>query len=375
MMMQSSFLGWIRAAGMSTLATGLLWTAQAKTLLSESFETPGAWKKTVKGKGSIALEPGGTAGKCLKTVSESQALVYYTLVLDPNKVRGKDILIRCKVRIKDVVRGPRSYSTAKLHVGVKTRDKRSLNFAQRFTGSADWHDEFLMAKIPENATHVTLDLGIQNGTGTAWYDDLTIDDGVRRQATLDIAPAANTNFHDAVPGDGYGFIDAGPPDLSRLSLGYVRLRDVDFNIRVPARNFGRTCVVLAGRKRPNLPKRIETVVPVKMTAKELFFLQAAAWCNPNLHRPCLRYTIRYADGQTIDLDMREGIEIGSLWAPADLPAWKVAWTVTSGERRVGLGITTWKNPHPDIPISWIRLSTPGDGAVPVIVAISAEPAK
>ncbi|NOY79413.1 MAG: hypothetical protein GXP31_00260 [Kiritimatiellaeota bacterium] len=348
---------------------------RATQMLSENFESRGAWQEHVRGKGSISLVPGGVHGKCLKTVSEAQALVYYSLKLDPEKVRGKSILIRCKVRIRDVVRGPKVYSTAKIHVGIRTADRRTLNFATRFTGTADWSDKFLAVDVPEDAQEVVLDLGIQNGTGTAWYDDLTVDDGVREQAVLDIASVANSNFHDETPGDGFGFLDAGPPDLSALPLGYVRFRNVDFYIRTPARNFGRTCVVLAGRKRPQLPKRIETVIPVKMAVKRLFFLQAAAWSDPTRQRPCLQYTLRFADGRTVDIPMREGIEIGSLWAPKDLPGWKLAWETAVDGRKVGVGIAEWQNPRPDVPISWIRLSSPGDAAVPVVLAISADPAK
>ncbi len=355
------------------LVLGPTGPTRAAQLLSEDFETRGAWRENVRGRGSIALAPGGVHGKCLKIVSEDQALVYYSLKLDPRKVRGKSILVRCKIRTKDVVQGPKTYSTAKVHIGVKVPDRRTLNFATRFTGTTDWRDVFLAADIPVDAREVVLDLGMQNATGTAWYDDLIVDDGVREQEILDIASVANTNFHDETPGDGIGFLDAPGPDLRALPLSYVRFHGVDFYIRTPARNFGRTCVVLAGRNRPNLPKRIETVVPVKMAVKRLFFLQAAAWCDPNRRRPCLRYTLRFDDGRTLDLPMREGVEIGALWAPVDLPGWKVAWETTVDGRKVGVGITEWRNPRPDVPISWIRLSGPGDGAVPVVLAISADP--
>ena len=348
--------------------------ASAAPIIQEHFDQLGPpWRKNIRGAGRITLASKGVSGPCLQVVSEKRALVYYTLALDPKKVNGKSILIRCKVKSANVMTGPKVYSTAKLHVGVEVPGRRSLNFAARFTGTSDWHDEFLQADIPPDARKVTLDLGIQNGTGTAWFDELVVDDGVREQNTVSIASAANTNFHDEKAGDGYGFLDDGGPDLRHFPIGPVRFDGVDFTVLSPARNFGRTCAVLAGRKYPRFPRRIETVIPVHSAGKRLYFLLAAAAGGPSHSRTCLRCTVHYQDGRSQTVDMREGIDIGDLRAPKDLPNWKVVWRDSLNGGKVGVGLSRWENPRPAVPIAWLRLSTPGNAAAPVVIAISLEP--
>jgi len=343
-----------------------------RVILTEDFEHPSGWKRIIRGDGTIRLVDDGVRGRCLEVVSRKNALVYFSRPLPPEQVRGKKVLIRCKVRLKDVVRGPRSYSTAKIHLRWQA-DGRTFNAATRFVGTSDWHDEMLAVDLPPDAEKIVLDLGIQNGTGTAWYDELTVDDGVYPQRFVDLAPVANCNFIDEEAGDGIGFLDAGF-DLRALPAGGVLLLGgVPFRILSPARNFGRTCVVLRGAKRPDLPDHIETIAPVKSKVARLHFLLAAAWCDVSSRRLCLVCTVHYDDGSEVTIPFREGLNIGPLEQPQNLTEWKVAWQEKSGAVEVGLGRTTWTNPHPEKPVSWLRFSTPGNGAVPVIVAISLDP--
>ena len=79
------------------------------------------------------------------------------------------------------------------------------------------------------------------------------------------------------------------------------------------------------------------------------------------------------DGKSVEAPMREGVDIGSLEDPKDLPNWKVAWTGKRDDKTIGIGVTTWNNPRPDVPIKFIRLSTSGTGAMPIVIAISLDP--
>ena len=347
--------------------------AWGDTVLTEGFEQQGSWKKNIRGKGSIELADGGVEGKCLKVTSSENALAYYTLPLDAARVRGKRLIIRAQVKLDGVERGPEVYSTAKLHVGCRSGGTTEHR-AQRFIGTRDWHPQVLVAPIPDDAENVVLDLGIQNGNGTAWFDSLVVDDGVKEHVAVSIVTAANASYGDATADDGRGgFIDTGPLDLRGLPVADVRLGGIDFSILPPEANYGRTCIVLRGGKRPRLPARIETVLPVRAKAARLFFLQAAMWHDPSRKAPCLRYSIHYADGKSADLPMHEGTDIGAFDAPRDLANWKVAWTAKQEGRTLGLGVATWVNPRPGVPIEFIRLSTLGTGAVPIVVAISLDP--
>ena len=349
--------------------------ASADLVLENNFEQQGKWKKRLKGKGAVELVPGGVEGKCLKLTSRDQAYAYYSIELDPKPLRGKRLIMRAKVKLQDVLQGPKIYSTAKLHVGVIV-NKKMQNFAQRFVGTRDWHDQVLVAQIADDADRVVLDLGIQNGTGIAWFDNLVVTDGVTEHTPISLRTVANANANGAVADCGsVRFVDPGQPDLMGVPAAEIRLGGADFYVMLPTQNRGRTCIALRGAKRPILPARIEPVAPVGAKAKRLFFLQAAIGTDASRTAPCLVYTLRYADGKQIDIPMREGTDIGELGAPKDLANWKVAWSAKEGGRAVGLGVTEWKNPRPGATIEWIRVSTPGTGAVPIVVAISLDPVK
>ena len=346
---------------------------RAETVLKEDCEKQGAWRKNVRGKGRVELADGGVAGKCLKVTSEDRALAYYSIALDAQRLRGKRIIVRAKVKLDNVVAGPEAYSTAKLHLGISVGNQ-TQHRAQRFVGTADWHDQVLVATVPEEAARIVLDLGIQNGTGTAWFDNLVVDDGVKEHVPISIKSVANTSYRDETAGDGRGgFLDTGPVDLRNLPVGDVRLGGVDFYVMLPDENYGRTCVALRGENRPDLPAKIEAVIPVDQKAARLFFLQAAVWSNPNRKLPCLICTLHYADGEEVHVPLCENVDVGAFRAPKALRNWKVAWTCKQDGRTLGLGVATLKNRRPDVPIRFIRLRTPGRGPVPVVVAVSLDP--
>jgi len=352
-------------------ALGHAGRTHATVLVTEDFEKTGDWKVDVRGKGRVELVPGGVHGSCLKAVAEANAVACYSLRLPLASVRGKRLTVRAKVRLENVVQGSRRSSTAKIRV-TYTDANMPQHQERRFLGTMDWQDQVFVAPIPLAAEKVTLVLGLQGASGTVWFDDLVIDDGVREHDAISLRTAANTGFRDEAPDDGRGFVDAGPQrDLRHLPTGYVRLGGVDFYVMKPRENGGRTCVVLRGRERPDRPARIETPIPVGKRATRLFFLQAAAWTDPGRKEPCLVYTVVYEDGKRIEVPMREGTDIGAFEKPKDLKNWKVAWTAMGGGGgTLGLGVTTWRNERPDVPIRSIGLSTPGTGAVPVVVAIS-----
>jgi len=250
--------------------------------------------------------------------------------------------------------------------------KTTQHRAQRFVGTMDWHDQVLVAPVPEHAERVVLDLGIQNGNGTAWFDDLVVDDGVKEHVPLNLKPAANAGFGGQML-DGGRFLDAGGPDLRAIPVADLKLAGIDFYVMHGQENYGRTCIALRGAKRPDLPARTETVIPVAQKGSRLFFLQAAAGLDASRKAPCLVYEVHYEDGTSAKIPMREGTDIGAFDKPKDLPNWKVAWTAKHGDATIGLGVTTWRNPKPGVPIAFIRLTTPGTGAVPIVVAVSLDP--
>jgi hypothetical protein len=353
--------------------------ATAKPVLVNEFEAPNPdWKKSIKGKGTVEIVPGGVNGNCLRIESREKALAYYTTMLPLAEVKGKRLVVRAKVKLDNVVRGDRVYAEAKLHALIRYQDKKRppRNVATRFRGTADWHDELMIVEVPGDAASVQIDLGIQNGDGVVWYDDLTVDDGVKNQICVNLRNITNTCREDISPKPGYGgFIDAGDLDLRDFPAGDWKFDDLDFYLMTAAEQYGRSCVVLAGAERPNLPRQTLAVAPVKAKAKTLYLLHTAAWADPKSKRPCLLVEVTYADEKTHTITVREGVDVGCFTAPTDCPNWHVVWTRQRGDTKLGVGLSQWTLPWPDVPISYLRFRTPGDAAVPVVLAVSLEPTK
>lgn len=365
---------WCRIVLGLSLCLVLILRAAGETVLTESFEEPAGWKATVRGKATVEVVPEGFQGKGLCVRSEG-GYGYYTLELDPERVRGHRITVRCKVRLDNVRVGAQRFNTAKLHIGV-TVAGTLRHFPTLLEGTHDWHDQMVSADVPPEAERVVVDLGNQEGSGTAWYDELVIDDGAREHEALDLTYILNTALEDAVPERGVGgFLDAGGGDLRGLPVGDVRFAEVDFLIVPPQRNGGRGCLVLGGRERPDFPLRPTTAVVVRRQAPRLFFLQASAWAEPAAQRPCLVYDVAYTDGEHREAVMREGIEIGSFQDPQPLPGWRPAWTATRDGTTVGLGVTVWENPRPEVAIEWLRPVSTGQAGVPILLAISVPKAR
>lgn len=351
-------------------------------LLEETFESAGAWRKRVDEKCSIELVADGHAGRCVKIRCPEKGTAYYSVDLDPERIRGCRLKIRAMVRTEDVQQGEQVYAAAKFHVGGRSGGK-PFNRAKWFVGTRDWHEETFVAPIPDDIEKPVFDLAIQSTSGTVWFDSLVIDDGLKACMVLDLAAVANTSLSDGVADDGAGgFLDTGRDNLRNVLRGDVVLGGYDFHILGPGQNHGATGVALRGIERPGFPQTPPSVkkpgnptlspavVAVGRKGTGLLFLQAAGWVRPERTEPCLVYTVAYADGKLIEIPIMEGRDVGAFDSPQDLANWKVAWTETRWGKTVGLGVTTWSNPRPDIPIETISLHSPGTGAVPVVVAIS-----
>ena len=340
-------------------------------VLRDDFERQqDGWRKNVRGDATVELVSGGISGKCLKTTAQG-GLAYYSRTLDLRAVRGRKIVARCRVKLDNVKVGPQVYSTAKLHVAVRV-DGRIRNYATRFVGTTEWQERVLKADVPTEAEVVHLDLGTQNGTGAAYFDSLVIDDSRRPLMPISILPAANTSCTDGVANDGAGgFIDLGGNDLRELPTGEVTFAGIPFNIPHPGANWGQTCVVLRGKRRPKLPVKTIAPIPVGESGRQIIFLHACAWLDKNAAAPCLTYLISFSDGRTVKAPMVEGQDLIQFDAPEDVPNCRVVWRGKDAMGRpVGLGAFRWQNPRPKVPIKSISAVSSGSGAVPIVVAIT-----
>ena len=130
------------------------------------------------------------------------------------------------------------------------------NHAARWLGSFDWTEKKLSAQLDERQERIVLDLGIQNGTGTAYYDNLVVKDTFGQGRPVSLLSVANLGRSDGVAGDGKGsFLDLGLNDLFSLMGGNLETDTVTFYLPKHGANGGQTCVILKGEQRPSSPGR------------------------------------------------------------------------------------------------------------------------
>ena len=203
----------------------------------------------------------------------------------------------------------------------------------------------------------------------------------KKLISIDLTSHANRSFTDETENDGKGgWTDQGRNDFRNMPLGRQTAGGVEFNIIDPAGNGGRSCLVLRGSERPQFPSEI-TGIAVRGRYTRLFFLHTAAWSTGEVGI----YRIHYADGGTVDVPIRHGINIGDWWNTTYLEnARPGIMRPNSTRNQVGTYVATWDNPHPEKEItSFDFLSivsplvkginfNPSQTAVPVLIAVTGE---
>jgi len=344
--------------------------AHAGVIFEDRFDSLDArWTGNVSEGGTVEIVAGGVEGNCLKLTSQG-GTTYLTTQLDPEEYAGTTIEVVGRVKLDSVQMGEQTFATAKFHIGALQPDKTVMNFADRWIGTADWTEKRLTADIPDGAQRITLDIGLQNCAGAAYYDNLVVRDAFGTGRPLSLLPICNLGRSDGVANDGRGsFLDLGMDDLFGLPEGSLEGPGVTFTIPPDCVNMGQTRVLLQGQQRPNLPAATDPL-PVNVRAASLGFLQAAAWARVDGQEPCLTYEIEYADGQEASVEMRAGVDVGNFDDPREFANYRLVWQGRSGAgNQVGVGCATWQNPRPEVAIKSLRILSAGKG-VPIVLAVS-----
>ena len=200
--------------------------------------------------------------------------------------------------------------------------------------------------------------------------------------TVDLAPYATTSFQDETDNDGKGgWTDQGENDFRLIPLGRQTAAGVPFHVLDPAKNQGRSCIVLRGSSRPNLPAAVRGIKIGKRLSR-LFFLHTAGWGSSGLAGA---YRMHYADGTSTDFQLQGRVNIGDWWQVDRLPEAFPGLTVTlPGGRTIGTYVACWDNPDPSkevVSLDFLSESArrgnevdwmPDNTPVPILIAITGE---
>lgn len=191
---------------------------------------------------------------------------------------------------------------------------------------------------------------------------------------VSLAESANMGFADPVAGDGKGgWSDQGPEnDLHPFPVGTQRFAGTLFRIVDPAKNGGRSCVVVA--KNPDLKfKEVSRPIRLGFKASRLMFLHTTAWDDKN---PVGAYRVEYESGNVLEIPLAFGENIGGWWNPSSqkLSSADCGWTVHDGKRLIGAFLFNWKNPRPQDPIRSVTLRSNGKTVIGLL-GLTAERAR
>ncbi|MCE5198898.1 MAG: glycoside hydrolase family 2 TIM barrel-domain containing protein [Armatimonadota bacterium] len=187
---------------------------------------------------------------------------------------------------------------------------------------------------------------------------------------INLRPYANKGFSDEVSGDQKGgWTDQGDNDFRMIPLGERMVNGVPFEIIDPAKNGGKSCLILKGPFRTYFPGKINGI-RVDANLQQLFFLHALAWGGGD-GRQVGEYRVNYDDGTFEIVALKDGINVADWYNPGDLKEALVG--ITAKHRSgadVGLWVLAWDNPNPSKRIISIDFSSDGNSAMPILVAVT-----
>ena len=187
-------------------------------------------------------------------------------------------------------------------------------------------------KLPSYTVRIRLTPGY--GRITSASLGLAVQCGVGKGTPLDLSKAVNAGFADDVADDGKGgWTDQGPEnDLRMLTPGRQMMKGITFDVIDPAKNGGKSCIMLAGRARPEFPAAAVCEVPEGVSGTTLYLLHAVAWPSPQVGS----IKVTYRDGSADTFEVRGSREVGNWWSPVPYPNGEVVWTAENAVAYVGL---------------------------------------
>ncbi|MDD5350623.1 MAG: hypothetical protein PHQ12_10475, partial [Chthoniobacteraceae bacterium] len=188
---------------------------------------------------------------------------------------------------------------------------------------------------------------------------------------LSIASQANRGFRDDVAADGKGgWTDQGPDnDLSALQPGPLRTGNIRFEVIDPARNQGRSCLVLGGSNPKVLPSEAVLPLPGHPVLANLYLLHAGAYI-PSGKKSVGKIHVRYADGTAKEWEIVSNRDVGDWWGVSPLPNAAVGWIGKNASSDIGLYLS--KFPLENKAVAEVRFTTIGE-ATWMIAGVAGSP--
>lgn len=152
-------------------------TAETKVLpagvfFDEDFENGDPKAFMVK---SYTLEDGASGKALAIDLNDSTKSKNTVAVLPVDQMKGKKVVCRAKVRAQGVSEPPKSYNGIKYMMIVTKADGKKDYLQQNLPGgSFEWKEVSFPVAVPENATRLELQLGLELVAGKVWFDNIKV---------------------------------------------------------------------------------------------------------------------------------------------------------------------------------------------------------
>ena len=170
--MKRKFLTFAAAA----LAFGAL--SAGEVLFEETFADAESTAKNWGQAGVAAFTADGFENGGLKIANDNpKGARLLPIKIDAAKVRGK------KLKVTSMVRGENVSKPGKPYLGVKAMiyykaasgDRQWIEHKPKKDGTFGWEEVVTQADIPADAEDVSFQVGLQESSGTVWFDDIKAD--------------------------------------------------------------------------------------------------------------------------------------------------------------------------------------------------------
>jgi hypothetical protein len=144
---------------------------QGQVILAADFEGPGALRPW---QGQASLAEGFQSPQALLVQNQGEPSALLRIALPVALVRGSALRGTAWVKAEEVSARPNHWNGIKFMLAIEAPEQRSWPQAPLETGTFDWKRASVFARVPPNATAVTLYLGLEQVTGRVRFDDLKI---------------------------------------------------------------------------------------------------------------------------------------------------------------------------------------------------------
>lgn len=213
----------------SIAAASRVFAAESNTIFQTQFDGPGSaaalnsWQHL--GTGTVVLAPGynGTQSLCVdQPPLGSTGGTSVMIPLNVDKIRGTTLTFQGLIKSNNVSIPAQTYNGVKFMLYINSPDGKEYPGYDHLWGTFDWKHVQFSAVIPQDATEAYLILGLQDSTGTAWFDNVSVTVTARPWPVAPVAAGPVYNGHPGVPRLRGTMVsaDVTPGDLRVLGEGW-----------------------------------------------------------------------------------------------------------------------------------------------------------